>query len=565
MKRPNLVAGTALVLAAAMLAACGGGDSGDEATDGASGGASDSAAASGDAPAGGTFVDGAQFTAVPPHIDPLLTSELDGAQVSTALYDGLTEFANEDGVPVVKPLIAEDWEVNDDATQFIFTIKDGLTFADASPLLPSNFKKAWDIAASPELAADYGYLFGLIKGSAELSDGTATELSGVVADDEAMTLTVDMNQPYADFPSVASHIIFSPMPDARFELEDQSTWEQEAMIGNGPFTMETAQTDQEIVIVRNDSWAGDVNGNTSAILDQVTFKIFADVDSAYAAFEAGETQSATIPGGRYAEATGQYSNTSETALLASYHWVYGMRDEDPLGGAANAKLRQAISLAIDRESINAAVYDGGRTVGTSITPPGIPGFEEDLCDFCGFDLDAAKAKLAEFQAEGGTIPEGIKLVFNAGAGHEDVAAIYQQNLEALGVTVTQEPLSSETYFDTLRDGGCPGLCRAGWFWDYPIYDNGMYDLFHVDSIGGNNLGWYDSADFNELVTTARQTVDTDEREQLFRDAENQLLNVDTAVIPTNWYSGDHVFAEGVEGYAQEPLGWVRFETISVTS
>ncbi len=554
----------ASVLGALILAGCASGDSDGESSDGASDAGGSEASSDESAPAaGGEFIDGAQMVAVPPHIDPLLTSELDGAQVATALYDGLTEFANEDTGPVLKPLVAESWEVNEDATEVVFTIKEGLTFADGSPLLPSNFKKSWDIAADPELAADYSYLYGLVDGYTEYAEGTATELTGVVADDEAMTLTVTLDQPYADFPSVASHIIFSPMPDARFELEDQSQWEKGPMIGNGPFTMETAQTDQEIIIVRNDEWAGDVYGNTSSTLDQVTFKIFSDVDSAYAAFEAGETQSSTIPGGVYATATSTYGNTSETKLLASYHWVYGMRDEDPLGGEANAKLRQAISLAIDRDGINDAVYDGSRAISTSITPPGIPGFEEALCEFCVTDMDAAKALLAEFQAEGGTVPEGIKLTFNAGAGHEDVAAIYQANLEELGVTVTQDPLSSETYFDTLRDGSCPGICRAGWFWDYPIYDNGMYDLFHVDSIGGNNLGFYDSEEFNTAVDTARATVDDEERQSLFREAENILLNVDTAVIPTNWYSGDQVYADNVEGYEQEALGWIRYETLVV--
>ena len=516
-----------------------------------------------EAPAGGEFIDGATFgSGVPPHIDPALTSELDGAQVTQLLYDGLTEFANEDSGPVLKPLGAEKWEANADATEFIFTLKKGLKFSNGEDVLPSSYKLGWDIAANPALAADYSYLFALVKGFTEYQDGTGTELTGVVADDAAMTLTVTLANPYADFPSVASHIIFSPMPKDRSKLTDQSQWEKGVMIGNGPFMQEEAQNEQEIALVKNPEWAGDVYGNTSAKLDKVTFKIFADIDAAYASFEAGETMSATIPSGKFAEATGKYGNTAKP-ILGSYHWVFGMRDEDPIGGAANLKLRQAISLAIDRPSINDSVYDGSRTLPSGVTPPGIPGFKEGICKYCVTDVDAAKALLEEFTAGGGTVPTTIKLVFNAGAGHEDVAAIVQQNLADIGIAVEQEPRSTEIYFKSLREGGCPGLCRAGWFWDYPIYDNGMYDLFHKDSIGGNNLGFYDSAEFNATVDEARKTIDTDKREELFRTAEDLLLNGDTAVSPMNWYNGDNLYADGVTGYSQEALGWVRYELVSI--
>ena len=89
-------------------------------------------------------------------------------------------------------------------------------------------------------------------------------------------------------------------------------------------------------------------------------------------------------------------------------------------------------------------------------------------------------------------------------------------------------------------------------------------MFHKDSIGGNNLGFYDSAEFNATVDEARKTVDTDKREELVRQAEDLLLNGDTAVSPMNWYNGDHVFADTVSGYSQEALGWVRYELVSVS-
>jgi oligopeptide transport system substrate-binding protein len=515
--------------------------------------------------AGGEFVDGAQFGGGrPAHIDPGFTSELDGAQVTTALYDGLTDFSNADPKgPVLKPLAAEKWVANADATQFVFTVKKGLKFSNGEDLLPSSFARGWNRAADPKLATDYSYLFALVKGYDEWAaeGSTATSLSGVVADDAAMTLTVDLAKPYADFPSVASHIIFAPMPKEVEALADQTTYEQGLMVGNGPFMMSSKLTDTELTLVPNPNWAGDVDGNKTVSISKLKFVISADIDSAYAAFEAGETMSASIPSGKFKSATDKYGN-SATPLLGSYHFVIGMRTEDPLGGPDKAKLRQAISMAVDRAGINDSVYDGSRPLSTGVTPPGIPGFKEGLGKYTTFDLDGAKALLEEYTAGGGTIPDNIKITFNIGQGHEDVVALMQANLEELGVSAELDPREQKTYFKSLRDGGCPGVCRAGWFWDYPIYDNGMYDLFHVEA-AGNNLGKYDSAEFNTTVDEARKTIDDAKRFELFQKAEDLLLNVDTAVIPITWYNGDHVFAENIKGYAQEALGWVRFEKITV--
>ena len=81
----------------------------------------------------------------------------------------------------------------------------------------------------------------------------------------------------------------------------------------------------------------------------------------------------------------------------------------------------------------------------------------------------------------------IQIQFNSGAGHEDVVQIIIDNLATIGIQAEAEPFPTETYFTELADGACQ-ICRAGWYADYPTYDNFLYDLFHSDAIGGNNHG-----------------------------------------------------------------------------
>jgi ABC-type oligopeptide transport system substrate-binding subunit len=548
---------------ALVLAACGGDDDDDDAA-----GEGDDTTEETDAPegeAGGEFIDGGTFVGDPPeHIDPALNVTLDSYQVVNALYDGLTDINASDPANVtIDPLVAESWESNEDATVWTFTIKDGLTFSDGEPVLPSSFVRGWERASNPDFAGDYSYLFSFIQGGQEKLDGTAPTLAGVEADDDAMTLTTTLSAPYSNWPAVSGFQLFFPMPSAVDELEDQNEWENGLMIGNGPYMLESPRTDTEIVLVKNPEWGGDIFGNTEATLDKITFRVFADPDTSFQALEAGEVHNANIPPGRVEDAEANFGTTIDVDILGSYH--FELKYDDPvIGGPDNKLLRQAISQAIDREQINEAVYQGLRETSTGITPIGIPGQEVGLCDYCAYDAEAAQAAFDEWTAAGNSLDAPLQIQFNAGAGHEDVVQIMIDNLAAIGIQAQAEPFPTETYFTELSDGACQ-ICRSGWFADYPTYDNFMYDLFHSDSIGGNNHGFYSNPEFDALVDEAKQTVDPDAQGELFRQAESILLNDDIGVIPINWYKGDYAYdQERVTNFGQTNGGLILWEQVTVS-
>ena len=198
------------------------------------------------------------------------------------------------------------------------------------------------------------------------------------------------------------------------------------MIGNGPYGMESARTDEEITLVKSDTWLGDYNGETwPGRLDTITFRTQSDPDTAYNAFEAGEGDNGQIPPGRLQDAVDTWGTTTDVGILGSYHFV--INDRAPqVCGSKNLKLRQAISAAIDRDDINNSVYNGSRTVSTGIVMPGIPGFKENICDYCSYDPDQAQKLADEWKAEGGTQDGPIPIQFNADAGHEPVVADHRR-------------------------------------------------------------------------------------------------------------------------------------------
>src|SRR3546814_20488698 len=99
-------------------------------------------------------------------------------------------------------------------------------------------------------------------------------------------------------------------PDAEYE--------NGVMVGNGPYMLETARSDEEIVLVKNEEWQGDFNGETwDDRLERIIFRVQADPDTAYNAFEAGEADNANIPPARVSEAEENYGNTLDAIGRAS--------------------------------------------------------------------------------------------------------------------------------------------------------------------------------------------------------------------------------------------------------
>ena len=136
------------------------------------------------------------------------------------------------------------------------------------------------------------------------------------------------------------------------------------------------------------------------------------------------------------------------------------------------------------------------------------------------------------------------------------------NLKAIGIDAVAEPMNAETYFSDLADGACKALCRAGWFADYPTYDNFMFDLFASPSIGGNNLGPFSNDQFDQLVAEAKQTTDPNDQAELFQEAERILLNTDTGVLPLNWYRGDYVYSDDIATFPQSNFGLIAWEQVA---
>ncbi|MBE0416656.1 MAG: ABC transporter substrate-binding protein [Coriobacteriia bacterium] len=484
---------------------------------------------------GGTF---SFYISEPAFIDPVNLQESEGTQVGHALFDSLVTF--DPITSEVGPAAAETWESNEDATVWTFNLVAGAKFHNGRDVTAADFKYAWERICNPENESEIAYHLGVVEGYDEMQDGSATELAGVVAVDDT-TLEVTLQYPFADFEYVVGHPALAPVPAEEVEAGDFG----EMPIGNGPFMMsEPWAHDQYIKVEKFADYYGD-----KPWIDAIEYKILADQDTAFLEFQAGNVDFVQIPSGQIQATVDQYgespdgytANPGEQVLLgtelATYYILMNNTDEvlsDPV-------VRQALSLAIDRQAICDTVFEGSRIPATGIVPEGIFGFKDDAWAYSRYDAEEAAELLAEAGYPDGEGLPTIQLQFNSGAGHEDIMQLIQQDFAAIGVESELSGMEWAQYLDMLSEGTYQ-MGRLGWIADYPIMDNFLYPLFKSGS--GDNFALYENAEVDEKLEEARRTVDDDERVELYAEIE-KIIGDEAAVAPVMFYRHTRVASDRV--------------------
>jgi len=538
----------ALVAALFALGGCGGSDSSN------GGDATSTPEPNGsEAQKGGTFN---FYISEPAFIDPINLQESEGTQVGQAVFDSLVAF--DPITSEILPAAAVSWDSNEDATVWTFKLVEGAKFHDGSEVTADDVKFAWDRICTPANKSEISYHLAVVKGYDEMQAETAQELSGVKVVDD-YTLEVTLNYGFADFEFVVGHPALAPVPKEAVEADPAAFGDMP--IGNGPFKMaEPWAHDQYIKVVKFDDYYG-----AEPNIDGVDFLILADQDTAFNEFTAGNLDFVPIPTGQIQSTVTQYGespdgytvNPGEQVSLGSEQAIYYLVVNNNDDTLKNPLVRKAISLAIDRQEICDKVFEGTRVPATGIVPTAIFGYEAGNFASAVYDVEAAKAALAEAGFPNGEGLPTINLEYNSGSGHEDILALVQADLKDIGIN--SELLGSEwaQYLDKLGAANY-GIGRLGWIADYPIMDNFLYPLFRTDS--ADNYSFYSNADVDQLLDKARTTTDDAERVDLYNQVE-KTVGDDTAVIPMFYYRHTRVASDRVHDGVYSANGLFTFESV----
>lgn len=509
-------------------------------------GTTDTTGAGGKPVKGGTF---SFYIGEPAFIDPVNGQESEGVQVINSVFDSLLAFDFKAGK--LMPAAAESWQANADASVWTFKLNKDGKFHNERKVTAADFKYAWERICNPVNESEISYHLSAVKGFQAMQDGTATELEGVKVVDD-YTLEVTLDYPFADFEFVVSHPSLCPVP--KEEVEKDPTAFADKPVGNGPFMLaEPWAHDQYIKVLRFDDYYGE-----KAYVDGVDFKIFKDDETAFLEFKAGTLDFTVIPSGQVKAVAAEYGESADgytvepgkQVLLgpeaAIYYLLLNTKDDT----IKNVDLRRALSLAIDRQAICDAVYEGMRVPATGIVPSGILGYLDGQWAYCKYDPEQAKQLLAKAGYPNGEgLPE-LSIGFNTGRGHEDVMALVQANLTDIGVKSRLDGVEWAQYLDKL-DAGEFQIGRLGWLADYPIMDNFLYPLFHSSS--ADNHSFYANPAADEALMAARRNTDLDSRVKAYQEVD-RMIGDDAPVIPINVYRHGRVGSDRIHGFVLDNMG-----------
>lgn len=482
------------------------------------------------------------YASEPAFLLPTAADDEPSIYVIRQLYRGLMKYNVDSGAPELD--LAESVESTD---QKLWTIKvkSGYKFDNGEPVNADAFIRAWNYAAYGPNAQNNSYFMQRIAGIDEMAsedpdgDGPkkapepkAKELSGLKKVDES-TFTVELKEPFSGFPATIGYSGFFPVAEAC--LADTKAC-NEKPIGNGPYKIDGSwQHNVGITLTRSDSWAGE-KGKP----DKINYRIFADVDAGYAAFQAGELDVMyTLPPARYKEAKSQYGDRMFEQPSDSFTYI-GMPTYNP--NFKDKRVRQALSMAIDRQAIIDAVFDGRFTPATGVVAPTYDGFRPDVCKYCKLDVAAAKALLAE---AGGWKGGKLTLWANAGAGHDKwLQAVGDQLKANLGIDYELKVnLQFPEYLATADANKFTGPFRLGWSGDYPVLETYLKPLY--GSGGSSNNSDYNNPEFDALIKQGDAAASIAEAIPVYQKAEDLVVE-DLPVIPMWFGKAAAIYSENVD-------------------
>jgi oligopeptide transport system substrate-binding protein len=480
---------------------------------------------------------------------PSDTGETGGGNPIDMMFAMLVRFDSK-GKPINE--VAEEIKPNSDMTQYTITIKDGWKFTDGTPVTAKSFTKAWSYGANVNNAQMASSFYSNIKGFDELQTkgvDPKAELSGLkVIDDK--TFTVELSEPSATFPIQVGISAFAPMPEAFFK--DPKAF-GEKPISNGPYKFESWEHNKSIKMVKNPDYKGGVKVKNGGI----EFRIYTDVEAAYPDVQSGNLDvldtvptsvQKTFQSDPMVQAYKDAGSAFQSFTIPSTMKHFGQDKEGNLR-------RQAISMAVDRQSIVDKITAGLNTPATDFTAPPIPGYSKNLKGSDVLKYNASKAK--ELWEEANKIsPWGsddtFKIAYNADGGGKDVYdAIANSIKNTLGINAMGSPMPTFKEFRnsvssrSLKDSAF----RTGWQPDYPSPENYLQPIYTTSAADGNgsNDGDYKNPEFDQLITKAGGAKSVEEGNKLFQQAEEILLK-DLPAIPLYYSSAKGVAGKNVHGF-----------------
>jgi oligopeptide transport system substrate-binding protein len=476
----------------------------------------------------------------PDHLDPALsrTVPVSDPVVADLLFDGLTAPGERPGE--AEPALADSWRASDDRRSWQFFLRPGARFADGEDITAEDVVATLNRIARKGSGSAVSTLLAPVQGYRAVAvDGTTQELVGVSAP-ETDVVRIDLDEPVAGLPALLSAPAFGVVPSATGPVGEDTMFDQ-APTGSGPFALADGEElsggdDDRVRLVRSQG------GRT--LLAGVELQLHDDAAAAAESFHAGHAEWSLLPDESLDDAAGP-SRVERVPLPATL--FYGLDLTHP--ELADARLREAIVRAVDREAIARDVYGESLEPGTGIVPEAAGGTGDPCDGRCDFDKAKAEALVKEAYPAG-NVPE-VSVEVDDGEEQLEVATAIVAALRDVGIPAVERPHPLAEFSTFASAGKGREVVRLGWVGAYASPEAFLRPLFATGS-PDNVMGVSDPA-VDEALDEAATEVDALARTKLVADAERAALG-HHAVVPIGQFVTHVAVADQVRDLRVRPGG-----------
>lgn len=480
-------------------------------------------------------------------LDPSKVTDGESIYVTNQLFDTLVQYKQEN--TEVEPSLATEWKTSDDGLTWTFQLREDVTFHDGTDFTAEDVVYNFERWATSGEYVYYGYMFGASEG----------DLGGIIESVEATgdyEVTFTLSEPNAPFLYTLAMPPFGiSSPDA---IEKHGEDYFKNPVGTGPFVFEDWVNDDKITVVKNEDYFGEV-----AKVDEVIFRVIPDNGARFMELQAG---SIDLMNGLNPQDIGTAESDENLQIIRrpSMNVSYMAFNTDKEGPTSNKKVRQAINLAIDKESL-ITLFDGVGKAAKNPMPPSLWGYNDEIEDY-GYDVEEAKRLLAEAGYE-----DGFKLTLYSMSNPRPympqpkvTAQAIQEMLKEVNVEVEIVESDWNTHIAALENGE-HDMGLMGWIGDNGDPDNFLYVLLDKDNAkvgSAGNMAFYKNDEVHDLLKEAQTEMDQEKRTELYMKAQ-EIIHEDAPWFPIAHTTPPIAASSSVSDYLPHPTGSEPFNHLDL--
>jgi peptide/nickel transport system substrate-binding protein len=484
-------------------------------------------------------------------LDPHLTQGWVTYRVNHEIYDCLVHedlSTNKMPIPLV-PGLATKWEVSNDGLTYTFTLREGVKFHDGTPFnaeaVEFNLRRCTD--------PNFQYYYSR-------ADANTKKLYGLIKDIKIISpykIQLAFKEPYHSFIRLDASItmgsggIVSPEAVKKYGNEGIANHP----VGTGPFVFVERVRGEKIVLKRNPDYWGD-----KAKVERVIFRPMEEAASRINALETGEADIICVPPPDSIESMVKKGYVLSKGPVP-HVWYLSFNNKNDI--MKNAKVRQAINFAIDREAISKSLLKDTAMPAYGLLVPGDPSFDPNFKPY-PYNIEQAKKLLAE-----AGYPNGFETTLQTSVGGSGqimpvaIAEWIQRDLGKVGIKVKLDTFEWITYLGVWLKGMTPevGMNQMSWGFTAPFLLNLIAQTQWFSPVGLNS-GYYSNKEVDEWILKAEQAKSDEEYQKYYKMVHEQVMK-DAAYAPIVHDLSPYLMNKKVKGFVHAPEDWFSCVPISI--